>query len=567
MLPLSAVTRADETPLRVLTYNIHHGRGLDGRIDLPRIAKVIKQCNPDLVALQEVDRETQRSGNVDQLERLASMTGLRAVYGKAIDFSGGEYGVGVLSKLPVVSHKRYPLPHSEGHEQRVALRVTVRLRGGMPLQFVSTHLDHTRDASDRLAQSKQIREQFASAKEMTIVAGDLNARPDSNVIRRELQPWLPAAIKNMASTFPSDPRSKIDYVLLRKSDNWTVLATQVIDDGGASDHAPLLVTLKPVLTEPPDRGLDVASKSVWTARRRSIQDAMQRIMGPLPDNDRRCDLAIKTLEEVDAGSYVRRLVTYQSEPNSRVPAYLLIPKSAFQEPAAAVLCLHPTDNQIGHKVVVGLGGRPNRQYASELAERGYVTLAPAYPLLANYQPDLDALGYASGTMKAIWDNIRGIDLLESLPLVRKGGVGVIGHSLGGHNGVYTAVFDDRIKVVVSSCGLDRYRDYKQGDIRGWTSERYMPKLLDYAHRLRYVPFEFDELIACLAPRPCFLSAPKGDDNFGWRSVQLLATEARKIYSLHARPNALQVVHPDCGHDFPEPVRLQTYDVIASALNR
>ena len=84
----------------------------------------------------------------------------------------------------------------------------------------------------------------------------------------------------------------------------------------------------------------------------------------------------------------------------------------------AVLCLHPTDNSVGHGVVVGLGGKANRQYASELAERGYVTLAPSYPLLAKYQPDLKALGWQSGTLKAVWDNIRGLDLLASLPFVR-----------------------------------------------------------------------------------------------------------------------------------------------------
>src|SRR5205807_193368 len=106
-------------------------------------------------------------------------------------------------------------------------------------------------------------------------------------------------------------------------------------------------------------------------------------------------------------------------------------------------------------------------------------LAPAYPLMANYQPDLKALGYQSGTMKAIWDNIRGLDLLESLPFVNKRKLGAIGHSLGGHNAIYTAVFDQRIRVIVSSCGFDSFLDYKGGDIRGWTSERYMPRLLAY----------------------------------------------------------------------------------------
>ena len=145
-----------------------------------------------------------------------------------------------------------------------------------------------------------------------------------------------------------------------------------------------------------------------------------------------------------------------------------------------MLCPHPTDDRIGHKVVVGWGGRANRAYASELAQAGFVTLAPAYPLLADYRPDWRALGYQSGTMKAIWDNMRGLDLLAEQPFVAGSSFASIGHSLGGHNSIYTAAFDPRIAVVVSSCGLDSYQDYMDGDITGWTSDRYMPRLKDYA---------------------------------------------------------------------------------------
>jgi cephalosporin-C deacetylase-like acetyl esterase len=89
-----------------------------------------------------------------------------------------------------------------------------------------------------------------------------------------------------------------------------------------------------------------------------------------------------------------------------------------------------------------------------------VVLAPAYPLLADHQPDVRGLGFESGTMKAIWDNVRGLDLLASLPFVSTNrGFGAIGHSLGGHNGLFTAAFDERIRVVVTSCGFDSFRDF------------------------------------------------------------------------------------------------------------
>jgi dienelactone hydrolase len=286
-------------------------------------------------------------------------------------------------------------------------------------------------------------------------------------------------------------------------------------------------------------------------------------MGPLPGREKDCPLDIRTEEEVDAGSYVRKLISYAAEPGSRVPAYLLVPKRVRN--ARALLCLHPTDNQAGHKVVVGLGGRPNRQYAAELAERGLVALAPAYPLLAQYQPDLKALGYESGTMKAIRDNMRGIDVLESLPFVQRGGVGAIGHSLGGHNSVYTAVFEPRIKAIVTSCGLDSYADYKNGDIRGWTRDRYMPKLLAYRGRPAEIPFDFDGMLAALAPRACFISAPLQDDNFRWDSVDRVAQEARKVYRLYGKPDNLVVRHPDCGHDFPDDVRQFAYDFLTRHL--
>ena len=222
--------------------------------------------------------------------------------------------------------------------------------------------------------------------------------------------------------------------------------------------------------------------------------------------------------------------------------------------------------EFGHRVLVEQL-RPNYcAYANDLAERGFVVLAPAYPLMANYQPDLKALGYRSGTMKAIWDNIRGLDLLESLPFVKRGKFGALGHSLGGHNAIYTAVFDERIKVIVSSCGFDSYVDYMNGNITGWTSERYMPKLADHRNRLTGIPFDFHEMIAALAPRVCFINAPTGDTNFKWRSVDEVVKAASQIFRLHGVENNLRVEHPDCGHDFPEQEREMALKLLHKVLN-
>lgn len=304
----------------------------------------------------------------------------------------------------------------------------------------------------------------------------------------------------------------------------------------------------------------VRAKADWLKRRANILDAVQEVMGPLPGKAKRCPLDVEIEEETDCGSYIRRRLTYASEPGGRVPAYLCIPKTALAggKKCPAVLCLHPTEMTLGYKTIVGLGG-PYPAYAAELTERGYVTLSPAYPLMANYQPDLKALGYESGSMKAIWDNVRGLDFLDTLPYVKHGKYGVIGHSLGGHNSIYTAIFDSRIKVIVSSCGFDSFRDYHGGNIAGWTQTRYMPKLLNYPPG--QTPFDFYELIAALAPRPCLVVAPLRDSNFQWSSVDKIAQAASQIYKLYGAPENLRVEHPDCPHDFTQPMRQEACQLL------
>lgn len=306
----------------------------------------------------------------------------------------------------------------------------------------------------------------------------------------------------------------------------------------------------------------------WQKRRTAILAAMQTVMGPLPGKAKRVPLDAKIEEEVDCGDYVRRVVSYQAEPGGRVSAYLLVPKKLLKEGGTApgILSLHPT-NAKGKRSTVGLADAKNRTYGVELARRGYVVLAPPYPLLSDYNPDLKKLGYQSGTMKAIWDNVRGLDYLDSLPFVQKGNYAAIGHSLGGHNSIFTAAFDERIKATVSSCGLDSYRDYMGGKIKGWTSTRYMPKLWDYHDQLDRLPFDFYETVAAIAPRRVLIAAPKGDTNFRWKSAAAVARAARAVYALYGAKDDLRIIHPDCTHDFPDAVRQEAYRFIDAALKQ
>jgi len=222
--------------------------------------------------------------------------------------------------------------------------------------------------------------------------------------------------------------------------------------------------------------------------------------------------------------------------------------------------------------VVGLGNSPDDEYGVELARRGYVVLAPPYPLLADYAPDLQSLGYVSGTMKAIWDNLRALDLLASLPMVATNrGFGAIGHSLGGHNGLFTAVFDERLAAVVTSCGFDSFRDYYDGnpDVwrpgRGWCSTRYMPRLLAYGGRLDALPFDFPDVLAAIAPRRVFVNAPLGDSNFRWRSVDRVVADAGRLAAERQVIARIEVAHPDCGHRFPPEQREHAYRVLDEVL--
>ncbi len=311
----------------------------------------------------------------------------------------------------------------------------------------------------------------------------------------------------------------------------------------------------------------------WLLRRREILAGMQEVMGPLPGSAKRGPLDVRVEEEVSEESYVRRLITYAAEPGGRVPAYLLVPKTALAGTARCpgALCLMGTNDVLGHKTVVGLDTGENRRirnYGQELTRRGFVTIAPAYPLLANYQPDLGQLGYQSGTMKAIWDNIRALDVLAALPYVKSDGYAAIGHSLGGHNAIFTAVFDERIKAIVSSCGYDSFLDYYSGRMnwgsgKGWDQVRYMPRAGAYTRET--MPFDFHELIAALAPRGIFICAPKHDDNFQWQSVARINAAAAPIYRLYGMVDRMRLEHPDCGHDFPLEARLAAYEFIEQLL--
>ena len=310
----------------------------------------------------------------------------------------------------------------------------------------------------------------------------------------------------------------------------------------------------------------VEDQAGWERRRSAILEGIQEAMGRLPDISSFPPLDPAIEESVKEDGYTRRKLTLQVEEGDRLSCYLLVPEK-LDGRVPAILALHPT-HPMGKGDTAGLTRRDNRNYGQELARLGFVVLVPDYPSFgdeADY--DFSKDNYVSGSMKGIVNHIRCVDYLQSLSCVDPERIGVIGHSLGGHNALFAAVFDQRIKVIVSSCGWTPFHDYYQGKIKGWTSDRYMPLLEDkYKLDPDLAPFDFYGIVAALAPRPFFSVSPLRDSNFEVSGVRKAIAEARKVYELLGAGEKLLVEYPDSEHDFIPAMREEAYRFLAEWLD-
>ena len=248
----SSLAAASATPtLRVLCYNIHYGQGMDGRYDIPRLAKVIQDARPDLVALQEVDVGVRRSGGVHQVQELGRLTGLTARYGPTQHYEGGLFGNAILTRLPILDELIQPLPYTEATPELVtyprgALALTLQAPDGQPLRFISTHFQHN-VPEDRVAEARAINDLFAPDSDTlrTILAGDFNAKPEEEPIAILEQRWSHAIDPARAPSAPSvNPKYRIDYLFTRPAAAFEVLSSQVLPEEMASDHRPVLAELR-----------------------------------------------------------------------------------------------------------------------------------------------------------------------------------------------------------------------------------------------------------------------------------------------------------------------------------
>lgn len=307
----------------------------------------------------------------------------------------------------------------------------------------------------------------------------------------------------------------------------------------------------------------------------SVLDSLQAVMGPLPCLVNLPPMNIQYKDSMQTKDYTRYTISFTVAENEDLPAYLYLPACKSPERYPAMLVLHSTGD-LGKGIVDGQGNLPNRAIAKELAERGYVVIAPDYPGfgdLKNYDFEHDR--YESGTMKGIVNHIRCVDLLQDLDQVDTGRIGVIGHSLGGHNALFVAAFDSRLKVVVSSCGWTQFEYYDiglsserfGGRLGPWAQDKYMPLFrTKYQLNQNKIPFNFHEIIESIAPRLFISNSPLHDKNFDVEGVRIGIRKASIAYELLGVKKNLKVFYPNAGHDFPQEVRTSIYQLIDKEFN-
>lgn len=248
-MPAAAAPRAPDRPLSVATYNIHHGVGVDGVLDLRRIAEEIATSGAEIVGLQEVDRHwSGRSDWADQAEQLAELLGMHVVYGANLDRdppSEGaprrQYGTAILSRYPILEWSNTALPNLGG-EQRGLLEALVEVRG-VRVRVLNTHLQHN-SAEERAAQTQAIAERIDAIDEPVVLPGDLNAQPDDaemEALQQRLDDaWVRGGVGDGLTYSADNPRTRIDYIMVSRDVD---VSNAVVHDSPASDHLPVAAEL------------------------------------------------------------------------------------------------------------------------------------------------------------------------------------------------------------------------------------------------------------------------------------------------------------------------------------
>lgn len=293
--------------------------------------------------------------------------------------------------------------------------------------------------------------------------------------------------------------------------------------------------------------------SEWPDARRRIQEAVESVVGKPSRNT--IDLQVKTAEEIDGPGYVRRRINYFVDEWMRISAWMFVPDGKDEKPA--IVCLHRMTVS-GKDETAGIEGMPLLAFAQHYAERGYVTIAPdcitagdrvssglgPYDTKAFYKdyPKLSALG------KMLADHMRCVDVLLDSRMVDGRRIGVIGHDLGGYNALLLSAFDERVQACVSSCGFTRFTDDK--DPARWSRDTgfvILPKLKD-AVKKRSFPFDWEHLLALIAPSPTLVITALNDEVLSnTKSCEKAVKSAKNVYRLLGAEEALAHFVHEGGH--------------------
>ena len=245
--PIEEPEIAEGLEIKVLSYNVHHCNppSKPNLIDVEGIAQVINDSKADLVGLQEIDVNNERSGmNLDQAAKLAELTDMEFYFSKGIDYKGGAYGTAILSKFPISNMETIPLPQESGTEQRTLSILTVDLTEGKQLRFGNTHLDFTSDAN-ALSQAKAITSHFEGEKLPIILVGDFNVEATSETVAHFDKTFDRTCEQGCPNTIPVvNPRKAIDFIMYSSGFGIQTMFHEVIQEHYASDHLPVLAKLR-----------------------------------------------------------------------------------------------------------------------------------------------------------------------------------------------------------------------------------------------------------------------------------------------------------------------------------
>lgn len=323
------------------------------------------------------------------------------------------------------------------------------------------------------------------------------------------------------------------------------------------------MVIKQLLT---DQTIAIQDLAQWELKRESIQTCLFEIMGNPPIKRNTRSILVDHVEVLH--DYVRSKISYLVGDGDKITAYLLCPKEILK-PAPAILAL-PQTVKCGKDEVAGLDGNPDFAYGHELAMRGYVVLAPDY-LTAGERIYTGKECFDSGSFyeqypdwsmvgKNVEDSKSAIDVLCDLEYVDVARIGVIGHSLGGHNAIFAAALDERIKVAISNCGLSVFSEEEER--MEWSLEDgyiYFPKLRRYFEENVDPPFELHEVAALIAPRPWLNISSYFDMAYGNQEfLAEVGIQFYQVYSLYKMADAFGYFMHGNDHSFPRSARDLAY---------